>query len=616
MQVNPGNDQQSGGERRRASATPPLAVNNQVHTKLAYNVSQKKSLFHRTWFRSNSKPANSEKSRLPATRSRQDAAPANAKAELSHKKSQASYLKNQWLQFRARSYQKGDPALVLPSPPTESEKYSYIDMKRIWLLPWGVFSFFVLAAGMWLFCIATPVWAWYGLFAVLAQFYLLTSYGVSCLGRSFKLNKHSELIRSGQIDSHAPTVDIYLPVCGEPLEILDNTWKNVERLQYPHGKLKVYVLDDGAQTAVQRLALSYGFNYLCRDDRPHLKKAGNLRWAYARTTGDFFAIFDADFCPRLDFLLETIPYHLADEKIAIVQTPQFFRTTKDQTWVEQGAGSVQEFFYRVVQTTRDSWGAAICVGSNAIYRRQSLEAVGGTAGVGCSEDVQTGFWAVDRGWKVRYLPINLACGICPNSPRALFSQQMRWCMGSSTLLSTKAFYASNLTKKQKLCYISGLLYYTATALAVFMNPLPGPLLLWVRPEFFKYYNVFFALPSLVYGLVILRIWGRSNYNLNVQYVQVIMAYAYVNSIKDRIVGQKTIWAASGDTKAHNNNKYRNMRLVAWAWTIIHTSALVSAVAYRLAKGFPWYEIFPLLLLDAFNLNSVHRFLMFKKDYVG
>ena len=547
-----------------------------------------------------------------APAARHDTVSASTEENLPTKDLQISYLKKQWLRFLARYYRKGDRAPVLPFPPTDIEKYCYVDMKRIWLLPWGVFSFFVLAAGMWLFCIATPVWAWYGLFAVLAQFYLLTSYGVSCLGRGFKFSEHSEVIQSHPIDSHAPTVDIYLPVCGEPIEILGNTWKNVERIRYPQGKLRIYVLDDGAQLAVQRLALSYGFNYLCRDDRPHLKKAGNLRWAYTRTLGDFFAIFDADFCPRTDFLLETVPYHLADEKVAIVQTPQFFRTIKEQSWVEQGAGSVQEFFYRVVQTTRDSWGAAICVGSNAVYRRESLTAVGGTAGVGCSEDVQTGFWAVDRGWKVKYVPINLACGICPNSPRALFSQQMRWCMGSSTLLSTKIFYTSNLTKKQKMCYVSGLLYYTATAFAVFMNPLPGPLLLWVRPEFFKYYNIFFALPSLVYGLVILRIWGRSNYNLNVQFVQAIMAYAYVNSIKDRIVGQKTIWAASGDAKAHKNNKYRNMRLVAWAWTIMHTSALVSAVVYRLVEGFPWYEILPLLLLDVFNFYGVHRFLMFRE----
>lgn len=51
---------------------------------------------------------------------------------------------------------------------------------------------------------------------------------------------------------------------------------------------------------------------------------------------------------RADFLSETTPY-LLDPAIGILQTPQYFRYRKEQTWVEQGAGSCQEFFYRMVQ---------------------------------------------------------------------------------------------------------------------------------------------------------------------------------------------------------------------------------------------------------------------------
>ena len=50
-------------------------------------------------------------------------------------------------------------------------------------------------------------------------------------------------------------------------------------------------------------------------------------------------------------------------EIGIVQTPQFFRITNDQTWVERGAGAVQELFYRSIQTARSRKGGAICVGS-------------------------------------------------------------------------------------------------------------------------------------------------------------------------------------------------------------------------------------------------------------
>ncbi|CAM9474999.1 unnamed protein product, partial [Hapterophycus canaliculatus] len=143
-----------------------------------------------------------------------------------------------------------------------------------------------------------------------------------------------------------PTVDVFLPVCNEPLVLLANTWNHVLDLDYP--RFVVHVLDDGAKDEVKALAAEYGFRYVRRDNRPELKKAGNLRHAFAQTAGEITAVFDADFCPRPDFLRETLPY-FTDPLIGIVQTPQFFRRTDEQTWVEQGAGASQEAFYRMIQ---------------------------------------------------------------------------------------------------------------------------------------------------------------------------------------------------------------------------------------------------------------------------
>lgn len=112
--------------------------------------------------------------------------------------------------------------------------------------------------------------------------------------------------------------------CLEPVDVLENTYKYVSQLEYS-GKLEVHVLDDGGLDTVKALAEKYGFNYICRDNRPHLRKAGNLRYAFAKTQGDVFIIYDADFCPRKDFIKETLPYMYAFPNLAILQTPQFFR---------------------------------------------------------------------------------------------------------------------------------------------------------------------------------------------------------------------------------------------------------------------------------------------------
>lgn len=75
---------------------------------------------------------------------------------------------------------------------------------------------------------------------------------------------------------------------------------------------------------------------ITRNDKPHLKKAGNLRNAFKQTESEFIVIFDADFCPVPDFIQQTIPYLIEDSKLA---TPQYFRVLKGQNWVERGAGN-------------------------------------------------------------------------------------------------------------------------------------------------------------------------------------------------------------------------------------------------------------------------------------
>lgn len=326
------------------------------------------------------------------SKDKQEADSAQAAQETPSKKRKSrNPFKRIYLWIRETYNPIEEAPLVLPSGPTDKEKHSYLRTNRVPLYIFGILSFLSLGAGMWLFTLCATPFYFYGVFVGFLNIYLLISYWVGVVGKDWNYKAHLERVGRYPItEETAPTVDIYLPVCAEEIEILDNTWKHITQLDWPRDKISVHVLDDGGKDVVRNLAESYGFNYIVRDDRPRLKKAGNLRWAFARTTGEYFVIFDADFCPRPDFIKELVVEHLDDNKIAIVQSPQFFRVTEDQTWVEQGAGATQELFYRVVQVNRDRWGASICVGSNAMYRRAALEEVGGTAEIGFSEDVHTG----------------------------------------------------------------------------------------------------------------------------------------------------------------------------------------------------------------------------------
>ena len=55
------------------------------------------------------------------------------------------------------------------------------------------------------------------------------------------------------------------------------------------------MLDDGADPDAGFLAETFGFTYVVRPDRGRMRKAGNLRYAFAHTAGELIVIFDADF---------------------------------------------------------------------------------------------------------------------------------------------------------------------------------------------------------------------------------------------------------------------------------------------------------------------------------
>ncbi|KAJ7729388.1 nucleotide-diphospho-sugar transferase [Mycena maculata] len=510
------------------------------------------------------------------------------------------------------------PALVLPYPPTIDEKYLYTKTRRVPLYICGTLSFLSITAGMWLFSISTEEFYWRVSFVGLGfivEFYMLIAYAVGYTGRDYDLENHNKVITEyATSPGDEPSVDILLPCCGEPLEILENTYKNIVRLSYTN--FKVHVLDDGGLDTVKKLAESYGFNYIRRENRGYLKKAGNLRHSFNVTSGDFFVIFDADFCPRHDFLLEMVPIMRKETDIAIAQSPQFFRPCREQTWVEQGASSTQELFYRVIQVNRDRWGAPICVGSNAIYRREALKAVGGTAEIGHSEDVHTGFFAMTRGWRVKYVPLALARGVSPDTPKAYFSQQMRWCSGSSALLTNPEFWKSNLTIVQKLCFLTGMLYYSAAALGIFLNPMPGLLMLLFNPEHIIFYNFFFVIPAMIDSIFIFRLWSRQSYNFNCIFAFVIQQYAYLMAIKDKICGTTALWVPSGDNKAQTglgkakggNNKYRNSRILCAVWVHFTMAATIGLSTFRILQGYHFYNYIPMLALDSYTVFATFRFI--------
>lgn len=485
-------------------------------------------------------------------------------------------------------------SIVLPCAPDDTEKVMYYRACRLFLLPFGILSFTALAAGMSLFTLTSVWFYWFGVPTFFLVLYLGFHYfGISVWGKDFNSDGHAKIVRQAEESTFTPTVDVYLPVCKEPIGLLANTWKFVKELEYPH--VTVHVLDDGAKDDVRDLSIEFGFRYIRRPNRPELKKAGNLRYAFARTSGEMILILDADFCPRPEFLRETLPYFM-DASVGIVQTPQYFRWREEQTWVEQGAGVTQELFYRMGQVNNNRRKASYCVGTCGVYRRAALDPLGGMAAVSHSEDIMTGFMLPGLGFQVSYLPLVMAMGICPDDPRTFFMQQYRWCMGSAALVMSRGFWKSNVSKMQKLCFLSGMMYYVATAVLIFLAPLPILLLILLEASGVRWFHMAFTVPVFIFALVVLPLWSRQRYGMSCHRVTVLQSYAHLYAIRDYLMGTSAPWVPSGGKSSRSSSKaYNSSKWLLIIWNTSITVLIVGGAAWRI-MDFAWYHFVPSIAL--------------------
>ena len=311
---------------------------------------------------------------------------------------------------------------VLPAPPDDDEKFRYV-RHHAWILTlFSVASFPLLLFSQIRLMLQYHWFLVYSPCVVLAALFLALPLLTDGLSRSFDFDEHRRLVNSWHPPKY-PSVDVFLPVCGEPIDVLRNTWKYVAAMsEHYQGTVTPYVLDDSHSPELKQMAREFGFAYATRPNRGWFKKSGNLWFGFQVSYGDYILLLDADFAPRHDLLDEALPYMDAYPDTGIVQTPQFFRIADDQTWVERGAGAVQELFYRSIQTARARKGGSICVGSCAIYRRAALQDNLGMTLAEHSEDVLTGFDLNSIGWRLRYLPIALSTGNCPDNVLAFLNQ--------------------------------------------------------------------------------------------------------------------------------------------------------------------------------------------------
>jgi len=265
---------------------------------------------------------------------------------------------------------------------------------------------------------------------------LLATYGIHryALVYLYYKNKKNRTTEPAQKFSELPRVTVQLPIFNEQF-VVDRLLQSVCRLDYPREKLEIQVLDDSTDetVAVARglvghySAQGYPITYHHRTNRAGFK-AGALHEGMKTATGEYIAIFDADFVPPPDFLQRTI-HHFTGENIGMVQT-RWTHINRNYSFLTEVEAILLDGHFVLEHSGRARSNVFFNFnGTAGVWRRAAIEAAGGWQHDTLTEDTDLSYRAQLKGWKFIYLQDVECPAELPVEMTAFKTQQARWAKG-------------------------------------------------------------------------------------------------------------------------------------------------------------------------------------------
>ncbi|MBK8902865.1 MAG: glycosyltransferase [Anaerolineaceae bacterium] len=237
-----------------------------------------------------------------------------------------------------------------------------------------------------------------------------------------------------------PNVTVQLPVFNEPF-VVERLIHTAVSLHYPADRLQIQVIDDSTDSTTERAArwVAYykekGVNIaLLHRSRRDGFKAGALAEALPQASGDFIAIFDADFQPQADFLQQTMPHFGQNPALGMVQT-RWGHLNDGRSPLTGAQAIALDKHFAMEQTVRHRANLFPKFnGAGGVWRRACLEDAGGWQSDTVCEDLCLSTRAVLRQWQCLFLNEVQAPAELPTTISAYKTQQARWSKGSSQCL--------------------------------------------------------------------------------------------------------------------------------------------------------------------------------------
>jgi cellulose synthase/poly-beta-1,6-N-acetylglucosamine synthase-like glycosyltransferase len=233
-----------------------------------------------------------------------------------------------------------------------------------------------------------------------------------------------------------PRVTVQLPVYNEKY-VVERLLDAVGNFEYPKDKLEIQILDDSTDETTELISkkllvmksLGLDIKLVHRPNRIGYK-AGALAYGLELARGEFIAIFDADFIPKPDFLLKTIP-HFSDPHVGVVQT-RWGHINRDYSILTRLQAFGLDAHFSIEQIARKASGSFINFnGTCGVWRKTCIVDAGGWSADTLTEDLDLSYRAQLKGWNFLYLDEIETPGELPVIMPAIKSQQYRWNKGAA-----------------------------------------------------------------------------------------------------------------------------------------------------------------------------------------
>lgn len=287
-------------------------------------------------------------------------------------------------------------------------------------------------------------------------------------------------------DRELPSVTVQVPLRNEQ-HVVRQIIAAVAALDWPRDRLEIQILDDSnddtsamVTAEVARLHRTGLKIRAIRRSEPVGYKAGALAAGLTQASGEFVAIFDADFCPAPDFLRRTVPHFLSDPGLGMVQG-RWTHLNPDYSLMTRMQALALDAHFTVEHIARNRSGLLMNFnGAAGVWRRATIEDAGGWSADTVTEDLDLSYRAQLAGWRVLYLPDVVAPAELTPLVVAFKAQQSRWAKGASQCLRKLAgpiVRSRHLSISQKLMALLHLSGYFNQPLLLLMILLTLPMVL-------------------------------------------------------------------------------------------------------------------------------------------